>query len=224
MTQAVKTERVRQAEQLCPGRRTERGFKTDKDPLFYLLGYFGITFLRKMWYNNRKAVIIPIVARFSLLKQAIRSHLLTLALRKGVSMKISTKGRYGLRLMVELGGNWGKGPLSIREVARRQEISEKYLEQIILQLSRAGLVKSIRGAQGGYILTAAPEEISAGQVLRAVEGSLSPVECVDDGAECQKADQCVTCELWRRMKAAVDHVVDSTSIADLMPVNSQPAK
>ena len=131
-------------------------------------------------------------------------------------MKISTKGRYGLRLMVELGENWGNGPLSIREISRRQEISEKYLEQIILQLSRAGLVKSIRGAQGGSILAAAPEEISAGQILRAVEGSLSPVECVDDGSECQKADQCVTCVLWRRMKTAVDSVVDSTSIADLM--------
>ena len=135
-------------------------------------------------------------------------------------MKISTKGRYGLRLMVELGENWGNGPLSIREVSRRQEISEKYLEQIILQLSRAGLVKSIRGAQGGYVLTAPPEEISAGQVLRAVEGSLSPVECVDDGSECQKVDQCVTCELWRRIKGAVDNVVDSTSIGDLMPHSS----
>lgn len=135
-------------------------------------------------------------------------------------MKISTKGRYGLRLMVELGENWGNGPLSIREVSRRQEISEKYLEQIILQLSRAGLVKSIRGAQGGYVLTAPPEEISAGQVLRAVEGSLSPVECVDDGSECQKVDQCVTCELWRRIKEAVDNVVDSTSIGDLMPHSS----
>jgi len=129
-------------------------------------------------------------------------------------MKISTKGRYGLRLMTELARAEGEGPLSVKEIARRQSISDKYLEQIIMQLSRAGLVSSVRGAQGGYVLSRPAGEITAGEVLRAAEGSLAPVECAEFG--CDHAEGCTTYGLWKRIKDAVDNVVDSTTIADLV--------
>ena len=128
-------------------------------------------------------------------------------------MKISTKGRYGLRLMTELAREGDGRPLSVKEISRRQGISDKYLEQIIMQLSRAGLVTSVRGAQGGYVLAKPAAQITAGEVLRAAEGSLAPVECVELG--CDHAGACTTYGLWKRIKDAVDQVVDSTTVADL---------
>ena len=93
-------------------------------------------------------------------------------------MKISTKGRYGLRLMVDLAVHYEQGLVPLKEIAVRQEISEKYLEQIMMQLNRSGLVRSVRGAQGGYCLAQPPESITVGAVLRVMEGSLAPVDCV----------------------------------------------
>ena len=93
-------------------------------------------------------------------------------------MKISTKGRYGIRLMLSLALHYDKGTLALKSIAREQDISEKYLEQIINPLTKSGLVKSYRGAQGGYILTREPKDITIGEVLRILEGSLSPVDCV----------------------------------------------
>ena len=92
-------------------------------------------------------------------------------------MKISTKGRYALRLMLDIALVGGKAPVSLRDVAQRQDISDKYLEQIITPLSRAGLVRSVRGAGGGYLLTKSPEEYTVGEILRVLEGSLAPVTC-----------------------------------------------
>ncbi len=135
-------------------------------------------------------------------------------------MKISTKGRYGLRLMTELARTEGEGPLSVKEIARRLSISDKYLEQIIMQFSKAGLVTSVRGAQGGYELARPAATITAGEVLRAAEGSLAPVECAELG--CDHAEGCTTYGLWKRIKDAVDHVVDSTTIADLAEEGDPP--
>lgn len=129
-------------------------------------------------------------------------------------MMISTKGRYGLRLMLDLAKEGGERPVPVKEIAKRQDISEKYLEQIISQFSKAGLVKSIRGAQGGYVLTKPAEEITAGDVLRAAEGSIAPVECCEVG--CDHSDSCLTFGLYKRIKEAVDCVVDSTTIADML--------
>ncbi|HNW04421.1 MAG TPA: Rrf2 family transcriptional regulator [Oscillospiraceae bacterium] len=129
-------------------------------------------------------------------------------------MMISTKGRYALRLILALAQEGGGKPLSIREISKRQEISEKYSEQIILQLSRAGLVTGLRGAQGGYTLSRPAEQITAGEVLRAAEGSIAPVECAEIG--CDHSEGCMTYGLWRRIKEAVDSVVDSTTVADLL--------
>lgn len=131
-------------------------------------------------------------------------------------MKISTKGRYALRLMLDLALCDGEVAIPLRDVAERQEISDKYLEQIVTQLARGGLVRSVRGAGGGYLLTRKPEEYSVGEILRQLEGSLAPVSCVNGGACCERVDQCVTVELWQQIQAAVDGVVDNVTLADLV--------
>ena len=132
-------------------------------------------------------------------------------------MKISTKGRYALRLMLDLAMNGKENFVPIRSVSERQEISEKYLEQIITALSRAKLVKSARGAQGGYKLVKAPEEYTTGEILRAVEGSLAPVACLEPGhTVCARAKKCSTLTLYKEIQEAVDSVVDRTTLADLV--------
>ncbi len=130
-------------------------------------------------------------------------------------MKISTKGRYALRLMLDIALADPQLPVPLRDVARRQGVSDKYLEQIVTQLGRGGLVRSVRGAGGGYLLTRPPEEYTVGDILRCVEGSLSPVGCVDDPGCCERAGQCVTAEVWDRVARAVNQVVDSITLAHL---------
>ena len=133
-------------------------------------------------------------------------------------MKISTKGRYALRLMLDVALNSHGSAVPLRDVAQRQDISDKYLEQIVTQLSRAGLVRSLRGAGGGYLLTRDPAEYTVGEILRTLEGNLAPVSCVDqdDVCRCGRADQCVTVEVWREIQAAVSSVVDHITLADLV--------
>lgn len=132
-------------------------------------------------------------------------------------MKISTKGRYALRLMIDLAVNSVGEPVSLKDVAKRQGISEKYLEQIISVLNRAGYVKSIRGAQGGYLLRRAPEEYTVGMILRLTEGSLAPVTCVEDGDfPCERQENCVTVILWKKINDAINSVVDSITLQDLV--------
>ena len=132
-------------------------------------------------------------------------------------MKISTKGRYALRLMIDLAMNSVGEPVRLKDVAKRQGISEKYLEQIISVLNRAGYVKSIRGAQGGYLLRRAPEEYTVGMILRLTEGSLAPVTCVEDGDfPCERQENCVTVILWKKINDAINSVVDSITLQDLV--------
>lgn len=130
-------------------------------------------------------------------------------------MKISTKGRYGVRLMVCLAINYENGHIPLKEIAKDQELSEKYLEQIINPLTKAGLVNSFRGAQGGYSLTKNPSLITVGSILRVLEGSLSPVDCVDIQT-CPKESYCSSISLWRKIKDAVDQVVDNVTLDDLV--------
>ena len=137
--------------------------------------------------------------------------------KRYIIMKISTKGRYAMRLMLDLALNNTGAPISLKDVARRQEISDKYLEQIVTLLHRAGYVRSIRGAQGGYMLTMPPENYTVGMILRQTEGSLSPVSCLDkDAPPCERAGQCVTLSVWQKIKDAVDQVVDHVTLADLI--------
>ena len=132
-------------------------------------------------------------------------------------MKISTKGRYALRLMLDLAMNDTGAPISLKDVAKRQDISDKYLEQIISVLNRAGFVKSVRGAQGGYLLKKEPQEYTVGMILRLTEGSLAPVACLDgDENDCERPESCVTLILWKKIYDAVSGVVDHTTLQDLV--------
>lgn len=132
-------------------------------------------------------------------------------------MKISTKGRYALRLMLDLAVNNTGEPISIKDISQRQEISDKYLEQIISSLNKAGFVKSIRGPQGGYRLTKTPEQYTVGMILRLTEGSLAPVACLEDEVnECERQNGCVTLLLWKKLDDAIKGVVDTTTLADLV--------
>lgn len=131
-------------------------------------------------------------------------------------MKISTKGRYALRLMIDLALNDGAKPVSLKDVANRQEISDKYLEQIISVLNKAGYVRSIRGAQGGYLLKKEPKEYTVGMILRLTEGSLAPVACIEDNQiVCERQDACVTSVVWKKINDAVNDVVDNITLQDL---------
>lgn len=137
-------------------------------------------------------------------------------------MKISTKGRYALRLMLDLATyNTGK-PVSIKDISKRQNISEKYLEQIISVLNKAGYTRSIRGAQGGYLLSKQPVDYTVGMILRLTEGDLSPVSCVNAEGDCEKKESCVTVMIWEKLNAAVNDVVDNITLEDL--VNWQQEK
>ncbi len=141
-------------------------------------------------------------------------------------MKLSTKGRYGLRAMVDLAVHSEKEPVSIASIAARQSISESYLEQLIAKLKRAGLVGSVRGAGGGYIPSRKPEEISVGDVLRALEGSLDPVECPGLEAEngCGGADVCVTKYVWKRINDSINRTVDEIKISELVKESREVAE
>ncbi|MCR5397659.1 MAG: Rrf2 family transcriptional regulator [Lachnospiraceae bacterium] len=132
-------------------------------------------------------------------------------------MKISTKGRYALRLMLDLAIYDTGDPVSLKDIAKRQEISEKYLEQIISVLNKAGFVRSIRGASGGYVLRRKPKEYTVGDILRLTEGSLSPVSCVGvESEECVRSGDCVTVMVWEKLDKAINDVVDNISLQDLV--------
>ena len=132
-------------------------------------------------------------------------------------MKISTKGRYALRMMLDLASNYTGSPISLKDISNRQGISDKYLEQIISVLNRAGYVKSVRGAQGGYLLSKEPKDYTVGMILRLTEGSLAPVTCIeDDEINCERQDACVTVILWKKIDEAVRNVVDNTTLQDLL--------
>ncbi len=131
-------------------------------------------------------------------------------------MKISTKGRYAVRLMLDLAVHDNGECVKVKDIAARQEISEKYLEQIIAVLNKAGYVRSIRGAQGGYRLTKKPEEYTVGMILRLTEGSLAPVACLDAATEfCDRVDSCETMEVWQALYEAINGIVDGITLEDL---------
>lgn len=132
-------------------------------------------------------------------------------------MKISTKGRYALRLMIDIAMHNEAGPVRIKDISSRQGISDKYLEQIISVLHKAGYVRSIRGPQGGYLLVKKPKEYTVGMILRLTEGSLAPVSCLDyEENDCDRQSSCATLILWKRLNDAIKSVVDDVTLADLV--------
>jgi len=138
----------------------------------------------------------------------------------GGIVKLSTRGRYGVKAMFDLAANQHNGPVSLKSIAERQNLSEAYLEQLFANLKKAGLVKSVRGAQGGYLLGDEAENITVGQILRTLEGTVAPVECVDDmndGAEeCPDADNCVTRFIWQKIRDSIAEVIDSITLQDMI--------
>ncbi len=131
-------------------------------------------------------------------------------------MRLSTKGRYGARAMLDLALNSSEGPVLLRDIAKRQEVSEKYLEHSITTLRKAGLVRSIRGARGGYMLAKSPSQIRLSEIMEVLEGSMAPVECVDDPQVCQRAQLCVTRDIWAEMKEAIDNILESITLQDMV--------
>ena len=132
-------------------------------------------------------------------------------------MMISTRGRYALRVMLDLvqDGSGAYVPLDV--IARREGMSEKYLESIIVCLSRAGLVKALRGKGGGYKLTRTPQEYPIGEILRLTEKSLAPVTCLESGAACPEAAACPTFPLWQGLDKVIDDYLMAHTLADLLP-------
>ncbi len=132
-------------------------------------------------------------------------------------MILSTKGRYGLRAMFVLAKNYGKGPTSLKQIAEVESISVNYLEQLFLPLRRNNLIKSIRGAHGGYYLSGEPASITVGQILKTLEGPILASECVNlDISDCELVDCCVTRTIWNRITASVDDVIESITLQDML--------
>lgn len=135
-------------------------------------------------------------------------------------MKLSTKGRYGLRAMFALAKSYGEGPLPLGEVAMQEAISEAYLEQLVLTLRRTGLVRSVRGAQGGYELAKAPEEITVGDIIRALDGPMAPSICVmneeEGGAKCARSGGCVTQIVWEKIRDGLNEVLDGITLQSML--------
>ncbi|MDY6844448.1 MAG: RrF2 family transcriptional regulator [Thermodesulfobacteriota bacterium] len=131
-------------------------------------------------------------------------------------MRMSTRGRYGVRAMVELALNYEKGPLLLKDLAKKQEISPRYLDQLITPLRTAGLVKNIKGAGGGYTLAKHPSQITLGDVLHVLEGSTAFVDCVDDSTLCPRANICAIHDVWGRVKEAVDNIFDSLTLEEMI--------
>lgn len=131
-------------------------------------------------------------------------------------MKISTKGRYALRVMVDLALNDKEGFVSLNDIAKRQEISNKYLEQIVSLLNKAGFLKTARGNMGGYKLARKPEEYVVGDILRATEGDLAPIFCLTVEGKCERENKCKTHTFWKGLDDAINEYVDGKTLADLL--------
>lgn len=135
-------------------------------------------------------------------------------------MKLSTKGRYGARAMLDLALHYRMDdtPVALGSIAERQGISEEYLEQIFSSLRKSGIVESVRGAQGGYKLSRPADKITVGDILRVLEGSLAPVDCVVEGKapNCERYDTCALNDVWLKLRDAINECVDSVTLADLV--------
>lgn len=134
-------------------------------------------------------------------------------------MKLSTKGRYGLMAMFELALGYNKGAIPLRKIAENQNLSDNYLEQLFSTLRKDGLINSVRGAQGGYMLALKPSEITVGNILRSLEGDFSPADCIDTSSNknaCSKEDDCATKLVLLKIKESIEDVVDSITLQDMI--------
>ena len=136
-------------------------------------------------------------------------------------MKLSTRGRYGARALVELAKHHGQGPLPLKEMAERQQIPLKYLEQIAMTLKGAKLIKSVRGPSGGYVLTRSPDKVHLLEIIEALEGSLSFVSCVKDPSACERVESCAFNDLWKKISVETSKILRSVTLADMVRSDSE---
>jgi Rrf2 family cysteine metabolism transcriptional repressor len=139
-------------------------------------------------------------------------------------MKLTTRTRYGTRLLVDLAVHYGTGNISLRDVSVRQNISLHYLHHIITPLLTGGIVFTSRGTKGGVFLSKPPENIKLSEVIKLLEGSIAPVDCVDSPAMCKRSESCVTRQIWHKIKLAVDNVLDSITLKELADKQKQKNK
>ena len=132
-------------------------------------------------------------------------------------MKISTKGRYALRMMIDLAEHQNCGFVALKDIAYRQSISKKYLEQIIPILNKSDILKTTRGSQGGYMLSKSPDKYTVGEILRLTEGSLAPVDCLNqDPIECQRSGECATLPIWQGLNRVINEYLDNITLQDIL--------
>ena len=136
-------------------------------------------------------------------------------------MKLSTRGRYGTRVLLDLALRDGEGPVPLKDIAQRQQISLLYLEHLISPLIAGGIIRSMRGARGGIWLSKLPQEIKLSEVVGLLEGSIAPVDCVNDPKVCPRSDSCVTRDIWNEMKKARDGVLESKTLQDLVDMQKR---
>ncbi len=141
-------------------------------------------------------------------------------------MKLTAKGEYGVRAMVRLALNYRAGPMPLPEIARQEDISPQFLEQIFLVLRRAGLIESVRGARGGYTLAKPPEKIPIGDIIKALEGPIAPVECLSDRVDeghppCRRQDDCLTRGIWEKLRDRMQEVLEDISLEDMISLERE---
>lgn len=138
-------------------------------------------------------------------------------LKEVFKMKLSTRGRYGLKAMYQLALHYGEGPIALNNIAKKQGLSENYLEQLFSVLRKEGLIISVRGAQGGYMLAKDPQHITVGHILRTLEGNMAPVDCLtDENVKCDREDECATKFVYAQMIDSLNNVIDSITLQDMI--------
>ena len=131
-------------------------------------------------------------------------------------MKLSTRSRYGVKIMVDLAERYDEGPIRVRDIAKRQNISVKYLEQLMAILKSAGFVRSIRGSKGGYLLAKQPNQVKLDEVFNVLEGHVATVECVEDESYCTRVSDCIARQIWVEVQEAIMSVLQSITLQDLI--------
>lgn len=146
-------------------------------------------------------------------------------MKEGIKMKVSTKGRYALRLMIDLAENNNGEYIALKDISQRQNISTKYLEQIVSQLSKAGFLNSVRGPQGGYKLVKAPKEYKIGDILRITEGKFAPTTCLqDEENQCGMYGDCTTIDFWEGLYEVINNYIDSFTLEDIVEQHKEKTK
>ena len=131
-------------------------------------------------------------------------------------MKLSTRSRYGTRMMLDLAQHYGESPVQIGEIARRQDISVKYLEQLIIPLKKANYIKSVRGPKGGHVLAKPPEEITVGEIVELLEGGINLADCIENPDTCERSETCLTRGIWETATKAMSHELNSITLSDIV--------